>query len=668
MSDASDHDKLFGQPLSEFERLSPDQRAHVVRAVVPDLHYFFDGGRGFSDREAPTRTKTLAQSLFAALGGGSETAEKALAERIVTDGLLRSEADRDQNVYLGKLFTRTLTHAVPDLIFQPATLNEAAAALRWGREQNVPVTLRGAGSTAMGGSVPNDGGLTLDLSRLSEVEADADAMVCVVGAGARMRDVHRVLAAKDLALKVYPSNLGGTLVGWFATGGVGMNAFAHGRVLDSVRAADLVLPDGVHIRLHDDGHLDVPAAHGRRTLTAAEAGEWYRSSHRPQPSLADLAGSEGVFRLVLRLTLAVEKRPAIGAFLLEFESSDSALEAADWIANRAGDRFPRPANLKYLAAAHMDHTRRGWEDGDARAWREAPGAYPSGGNTPGGRLPGPAELGVAPGRMTPAPAAAEARNGKPRGARHDGGYLFVDFLDLLAAREFAASLDQLPHHPVVLDPESVRFASERFRPQQTKRLGPGLLAAEILMPATEVLRFLPRAETLVRRAGNHLDAEAYFIRDDSALVIAGYLVDHRSADFTIDLVLAPALLDLAMNGFGGKPYVLGRWQSPYARRKMGRDTFRRLSAAKKALDPNAIVNRGVLLDLKLKGPLGALMRATFEPGVGFARHVLGIAPLVQPARMVLGALPGPAHRRGEPAAIGRATAARTTSGITVPGG
>jgi len=40
---------------------------------------------------------------------------------------------------------------------------------------------------------------------------------------------------------------------------------------------------------------------------------------------------------------------------------------------------------------------------------------------------------------------------------------------------------------------------------QVKRLGPGLLAAEIVMPADEVPRFLPRAERLMRRAGLELD-------------------------------------------------------------------------------------------------------------------------------------------------------------------
>jgi FAD/FMN-containing dehydrogenase/ferredoxin len=669
MSKTPDPDKLFGQPLSEFERLSPDARGRLAREAVPDLHQFFDGDRPLAEREAPSRTRALAQSLFAALGGGTDAAEKALAERIVTDGLLRSELDRDQNVYLGPLFTRTLTRAVPDLAFQPASLAEAAAALTWGRENQVPVTLRGAGSTAMGGSVPSDAGLVLDLARLDQIEVDAEDEVCVIGAGARMRDVHRVLAGQELALKVYPSNLGGTMVGWFVTGGVGMNAFAHGRVLDSVRAADLLFPDGTHVRLHDDGRLDVPAGHGRRTLTATEAKEWFRTTSRPELTLADLAGSEGVFGLVLRITVEVEPRPAIGAFLLGFEGGDDALEAAAWIASRAGAQFPRPANLKYLDAAHIEHTMKVWEDEDARAWRAAPGGYSAGRNMPFRRIAGPSELGVA----VPAATAPLERNGKPAspasGPAHApaGAYLFVDFLDLLAAREFASALAQVPHHPRVLDQESVRFAAERFRPQQTKRLGPGLLAAEILMPAPEVRRYLPKAEQLASRAGAHLDAEIYFVKDDSALVIAGYLVDHRAADFALDLVLAPALLDLAMERFGGRPYVLGRWQAPYAGRKLGRDAHRRVAAAKKALDPQAIVNRGVLLDMRLRGPLGALLRSTMVPGVGFARRLLGVPLLTQPARMVLGALPGPAAGRGEPAAIGRATAARSASGLTMPG-
>ena len=81
-----------------------------------------------------------------------------------------------------------------------------------------------------------------------------------MGAGARLRRVHRVLARRGLALPVYPSNLGATLAGWLATGGAGLNAFGPGSVLDIVRAADVVLPDGELVRFHADGRLDVAAS------------------------------------------------------------------------------------------------------------------------------------------------------------------------------------------------------------------------------------------------------------------------------------------------------------------------------------------------------------------------------------------------------------------------
>ena len=615
------------------ETMAPDQRAAAVRSAIPDLHFFFDAGVPIEKRRAPARTLALALSLAgrlapAAEGGGGAS----LRERVITDELIRGEADRDQNVYLGGLFTRVLTRAVPDLIFQPESLAEAAGALGWAREHRVPVTLRGAATTAMGGAVPNDAGLTLDLSRLDAVEIDADAGACVVGAGARLRTVHQKLAEAGLALKVYPSNLGGTLAGWFATGGIGLNAFGRGRAHDSVLAADVLLPSGEHVRFHADGRLDVPDGRHRKTLPALASPTWF-VAHGVEPiTLADLAGSEGVLGILLALTVAVERRPEIGAFLLAFERAGAAFEAAAWIASQGGSRFPSPANLKFISASHLEHTRRVWQDEDAKGWRASLDVPSGGAHLPWTRLAGPAELG----------ARADA---DPRGA----AYLFVDFLDLAAARRFAAALGGLPGRPVTLGPESVRFAAERFRPQQTKRLGPGLIAAEILVPADEVPKFLPRAERLARNAGNHLDAEVYFLADGTALFIGGYLTDHRRGSFAVDLMIAPALLDLAMRDHGGRPYVLGRWQSAYAARKFGAHGIARLRRIKRGLDPDAIVNRGVLTGLRLHGPLGRLLGATFELGVSLVRSLYDRAPaLVRPLRLLLDPLPAPARGRGAP--------------------
>ncbi len=637
MSEPSYLERFFVHSLDEFVELAPEVRAQSVRSVVPDLNFFLDEDRALGDRDAPPRTRTLARSLFEALAKvATPDGARTLRERVITNALLRSEADRDQNVYLGRLFTRSLTHAVPDVILQPMTSAETAAALRWAREHKVPVTLRGAATTAMGGAVPNDAGLVLDLSRLDSVEIDAAAGVCVLGAGARLRTVHAALAARGLALRAYPSNLGGTFAGWFATGGIGLNAGLAGRALDNVRAADVLLPGGDHVRFHDDGRIDVPEGNTRVTVTAEDAARWFHRRGSKPMALADLAGSEGALGAILHLTVRIEARPEIAPFLLAFEREQDAVDAAEWVARL--ELPARPANVKFLSGTHVHHTLRVWDDEAARVWKRHPGTGSNDAALPWTRIVGPAEIGAVCTPMT----------------AHPGACLFVDFFDLRAAREFAARIAACPGAPTLLE-DSVRFAAERFRPQQTKRFGPGLLAAEIFLPAPEVKRFLPRAAALARRAGSALDAEVYFLADGSALVIAGYLTDHRSGAFAVDLMLAPALLDLAMTDHQGRPYVLGRWQSAWFENKFGPAAADRLRGFKRALDPDAILNRGVLLEPRLHGVLGAIVAAAFAPGVGIVRHVFqlpALAWMARGARSVLRGMSGPAHGHGEPAAPG----------------
>jgi len=616
-----------------------------TESAHPDLHAFLHDRRPLGERDAPAHTVELAVSLrdFAA---GAEGMPPRLAatveERIVTDEFLRREADRDQNVYLGKLFTRRLTHAVPDLIFLPAHAVEVSVALQWARQNAVPVTVRGAASSALGGAVPADGGLTLDLARLDHIDIDDRGEVCVVGTGARMREIHAVLAARDRALPTYSSNLGGTFAGWLVGGGVGLNAFGPRRALDLVRAADVILPDGQMLRLHADGRLDVPGERGvrsHRTVTPDQAEAWFTAQELTPFGLADLPGSEGILGVVVQVVLRVGKRPRIGAFLLEFASRKLACEAATTIAAQAGAALPAPVNLKLMGAALLRHQRTVWKQDDARPWLRRPSALSRGDTMPWSAVVGPNELGAPP-----------AAAGEPAAA--PGAYLYLDFLDLEAARRFASSLSELPGAPRVLDTESVRLAVERFHPQQSKRLGPGLLAAEIELPAGRVAAFLNKADKLARGAGVELDPEVFYLSADEALVIAGYLTDHRHASFQSDLVLAPALLDLAVKKFGGRPYVLGRWQAWFARERFGEPGLERLRALKAGLDPDSLVNRGVVLGPDLRGALGSLIDGVYKPGVAALRLVWSTPVVSLGARLgraLLKPFPGPGHKHGEAA-------------------
>ena len=666
-------------------RTSFPSGAEPAPGGVADLHAFLDEGLPPGARRAPRRSRERAAQLLArlvALPGHSRRHTATLPQRLVTDDVLRAEADKDQNVYLGAAFTRFLSNALPDVVFLPATVAEVEAALAWARDTSTPVAVRGAASTALGGSVPCDGGLTLDLSRLDHVDVDVAANVCVVGAGARMRAIHRRLADHELALPVYSSNLGGTYAGWFVTSGVGLNAFGRRRAADIVRAADVVLPSGELVRFHADGRLDVPgegSRAGHREVAADAAEAWFRSRGLEPFGLPDLAGSEGLLGVVVQLVLIVGRRPNVGAFLLEFRHAPDAFAAAERIMCEAGRTSPRPANLKLLLGAHVKRLRAIWAEEDARPWKRMPSSL-SGGGMPWARIDGPREL------RTPAASlvAAEGANGVERGSRGAaltapsgakrpleaalapaaaagtaGAYLYVDFLGIRAGRAFATTLADLPGWPRALDAESVRFAAERFRPQQNKRSGPGMLAAEITLPAGVVAQYLRSAYRLARRAGVELDPEVYYVSKGEALVIAGYLTDHRAAAFYLDLVLAPALLDLAVQRFGGKPYVLGRWQAAFAADRFGLAGLERLKALKTGLDPQDLLNRGVVLGMGLHGPLGALTERVYRPGVSLVRTMWstpGLAALGHVARDVLAQVPGPAKGRGEAAGTAAATA------------
>ena len=264
------------------------------------------------------------------------------------------------------------------------------------------------------------------------------------------------------------------------------------------------------------------------------------------------------------------------------------------------------------------------------------------------RIAGP-ELGV------------EAGEDDGRGA----AYVYLDFLGLAAARAFGARLPKAPGAPVALGAESVRISAERFRPQQSKRLGPGLLAAEVMLPGSSVSAYLRDAWRLGHGAGLELDPEVYYVADGEALVIAGYLTDHRTAAFHTDLVLAPALLDLAAGRFSGRPYVVGRWQAAFAAERFGRDGLERLRRLKETHDPGDLLNRGVLLGMGLRGPHGRLVAAVYRPGVAVARRAWatpGLSTLARGARGVLDRLPGPASGRGVPVGGEQSRAAGAVGG------
>src|SRR5262245_13595936 len=334
MSKGSFLESHIGISMDRLLETPPGPRGETIREKIPDLHGFLDDGRPVEERELPPRARERARMLKTALAGATDDeGRRTLDARLLTESFLRSEYTKDQNVYLGRFFLEGLTRATPDVVFQPVSAAEIAAVLLWAKSSGVPLTLRGAGSTAMGGSVPADGGVVLDLTRLDSVEVLVEEGIAVLGAGARFRPVHEKLAANGVAVRVAKATPGGTFAGWFATGGIGLNAFSGGRARDAVRWAEVVLLSGDVVRLFRGRDLElVVYDHSGTRFThfeGPEARDWFAERGLPPLALDDLCGTEGQLAVITRLGVETQVLPEPSCFLFSFANEPDSFAVAD---------------------------------------------------------------------------------------------------------------------------------------------------------------------------------------------------------------------------------------------------------------------------------------------------------------------------------------------------
>ena len=57
----------------------------------------------------------------------------------------------------------------PDAVVRPGQAEEVASIPNWAAERRVPVTPRSGGSWALGGTIPTEGGVVLDLTRMDRI-------------------------------------------------------------------------------------------------------------------------------------------------------------------------------------------------------------------------------------------------------------------------------------------------------------------------------------------------------------------------------------------------------------------------------------------------------------------------------------------------------------------
>jgi hypothetical protein len=143
----------------------------------------------------------------------------------------------------------------PALIARCTGSADVAAAVRFAREHDLEIAVRGGGHNVAGTAVCDDG-IVIDLSAMRGVWVDPAARTAVVQGGCLWGDVDHETQAHGLATTggiIGHTGVAGLTLG----GGIGWLMRKHGLAVDNLLAAEVVTAEGSIVRASADEHPDL---------------------------------------------------------------------------------------------------------------------------------------------------------------------------------------------------------------------------------------------------------------------------------------------------------------------------------------------------------------------------------------------------------------------------
>src|SRR5262244_989671 len=143
----------------------------------------------------------------------------------------------------------------PRLIARCSDVADVIAAVKFGREHKLPLSIRSGGHNAAGLGVCDDG-LVIDLSQIRYVRVDPKKRTVLAGGGAVWGDVDHATHAFGLAVPagiISTTGVGGLTLG----GGIGHLTRQCGLTIDNLVAVDMVLADGRFVTANPKENSDL---------------------------------------------------------------------------------------------------------------------------------------------------------------------------------------------------------------------------------------------------------------------------------------------------------------------------------------------------------------------------------------------------------------------------
>ncbi len=215
---------------------------------------------------------------------------KELTRIVGRDNILSSRKD-----LLAYSYDSTSLQKTPEVILFPRSTADVSVIMKAAHREKIPVTARGAGTNLSGGTIPEHGGIILEMSRMNRIlSIDTANRRAVVQPGVVNLDLQNALAPFDFVFPPDPASQKTSTLG----GNVGENAggphcLKHGVTSKYVYGMEVVLADGEVINV--GGNVEDNPGYDLRGL---------------------LIGSEGILGIVTSMILHIVPKPETSRTLL----------------------------------------------------------------------------------------------------------------------------------------------------------------------------------------------------------------------------------------------------------------------------------------------------------------------------------------------------------------
>jgi|Tabmets5t2r1_1033131.scaffolds.fasta_scaffold08851_2 hypothetical protein len=178
-------------------------------------------------------------------------AVRALAETFAGELVLPGDADYDsaRAVWNGMIDRR------PAIVARPAAADDVATAVRFARENDLPLAVKSGGHSIPGLSTCDDG-IVIDLSLMRGARVDAERRTADAHGGALLGELDDAAQAVGLVCPVGVVSHTG-VAGLTLGGGMGRLQRKFGLTIDNLLSVELVTADGRFVRASDDENAEL---------------------------------------------------------------------------------------------------------------------------------------------------------------------------------------------------------------------------------------------------------------------------------------------------------------------------------------------------------------------------------------------------------------------------